>query len=300
MEKQGIKGRSLSHNQAMEQEKYQDEVSTKEQADYNGVYLTKKDAEEYGEYKRRKKYAEINKAVSSSLSTTLWGEDTQRVCGRAIRLKQCAVKVPLTQVSQAYYYLLGYKVGIDCVVGLGGETLGKVKAYESRIALRKKANAITLILTPSLIDCCRYGEARKEIKKVKRAIGKNTLTVRVEKSYPQSTLSRLARLVSETGAKYFSVPYFKGCERLKADLFSGCGLEVTGVETEEIFRFLSKNGVDRIVSNSVAEIQASWLKEVESERFLSETEKPKEPPLPAQTKGEGYLCQGENGEWKFV
>ena len=209
----------------MEQENYENSVFTKEtDVETPVVRLSPKDAEEYKAYKRRKKINEINRAISTSCSSALTGEDVQRVCQRAIRLKQASVKVPPTKVSQAYYYLLGYKINIDCVVGGNGETLSRVKAYEARLAIRKKAKEITLIITPSLIDCCRFGEVRKEIKRIKRAIGKTPLNVRVENCVSQSALSRLARLSSEVGAKYFSVSYFKGCERLKADLFSGCGL----------------------------------------------------------------------------
>lgn len=308
MEKRSINGQTLSHNQGMEKENYENNLPTKE-TDSGVVCLSPKDAEEYKAYKRRKKLNEINKAISDSCSSALTGEDVQRVCQRAIRLKQASVKVPLTKVSQAYYYLLGYKTKIDCVVGGDGETLAKVKAYEAKIAVRRKAKEITLLITPSLVDCCRFGEVRKEIKKVKRAVGKIPLKVRVENCASQSALSRLARLSSEVGAKYFSVSYFKGCERLKTDLFSGCGLEITDVETEEVFRLLHENGVERICSDNALEIYNSWLKEVEAECVfpsLPKVEEKEESTFPSTAKEllaeteEGYLTKTENGELKIL
>ena len=271
----------------MEKENYENGIPTKEtETQAPVVCLTSQDAEEYKAYKRRKKLSEINKAISSSSSSALTGEDVQRVCQRAIRLKQASVKVPLTKVSQAYYYLLGYKIKIDCVVGGNGETLSAVKAREAKLAVRKKAKEITLVITPSLIDCCRFGEIRKEIKRVKRAVGKVPLKVRVENCLSQSALSRLARLSAEVGASYFSVPYFKGCERLKADLFSGCGLEVTEVETEEVFRLLYDCGVERTCCNSAMEIYNSWLKRVEEECVFPPLVEENQDELPTPTAKE--------------
>ncbi len=292
----------------MEHQNYGKDIPTKEtDACAPVVRLTPQDAEEYKAYKRRKKLSEINKAISSSCASALTGEDVQRVCQRAIRLKQASVKVPLTKVSQAYYYLLGYKIKIDCVVGGDGETLSKVKAYEAKLAVRKKAKEITLVITPSLIDCCRFGEIRKEIKRVKRAVGKIPVKVRVEGCVSQSALSRLARLASELGAKYFSISYFKGCEKLKTDLFSGCGLEITEVETEETFRLLNACGVESVCSNSALEIYNSWLKQVEEECIFPPLVEENQEALPSSTAKEllaeteeGYLSRGENGELKIL
>lgn len=230
-----------------------------------GVVLSLKDAEEYRLYIRRKKQTEITSAISASAGTMMQGEDVQRVCERAARLKQIAVKLPLSKINQAVYYLAGSKVKIDCAVGVGAETLAKVKAFEARQAVKRKAGEITLYLTPSLIDGCRYGEIRKEIRKVKRAVGKAALKVRVEHTQVSTPLCRVARIACEEGAKYFSVPYFTGCERFRMDLTGGCGLEVTGVESMEDFRRLKDAGVGRIVTDHAWEIYSQWQKEAEAE-----------------------------------
>lgn len=268
-----------------------------------GVVLSPQDAEEYRAYKRRKKQTEITSAISASEGTIMHGEDVQRVCERAVRLKQTAVKLPLSKISQAVYYLAGSKVKIDCVVGAAGETLAKVKAYEARQAVKRKAGEITLCITPSLLDCCRYGEIRKEIKRVKRAAGKSALKVRVESAQVATPVSRVARIACEVGAKFFSVPYFKGCERFLTDLTNGCRLEVTGVEEAEDFKRLTEAGVGRIVTDRAWEIYAQWTKEADAETLslfanqtpVSEDPKPSPEP-PKEEEREEILPPAPTGE----
>ncbi|MBQ8684834.1 MAG: hypothetical protein IJ514_01525 [Clostridia bacterium] len=270
----------------MEQKTVKNEISTKENEGLKrSVVLSHKDAEEYRSYKRRKKLNEITAAISASGASLFTGQEVQRVCERAIRFKQAAVKLPITKLSQAAYYLTGSKVKIDCVVGGSGETLAKVKAYEARIAVKRGAKEITAIVTPSLLDCCRYGEIRKEMKRLRRAAGKASLKVRVESVLAFAVLSRVARIACEVGAQYFSVPYFLGCERLKTDMTRGCGLEVTGVNETEDFKRLVEFGAARVVTDRAPEIYAEWLKSAEEEttRLFEEkeerAEEKKEPPV---------------------
>ena len=237
------------------------EILTQEEKE--GVYLSHKDAEEYKAYKKRKRLNEIALYIASSEASAMKDEDMQKVCETATRLKQASVKIPPTKLSQAQYYLMGGKVKVDCVVGGNGETLAKVKAYEARLAVRKKAKEITMIITPSFLDYCRYGEVRKEIKKVRRAIGKTPLKVRVETNVSLESLSRVARIARECGAKFFSIPYFLGCHILKVDLGSVCGLEVSGVEKITDFNKLKSFGVDRIVTGNAMQFYNEWMKEVE-------------------------------------
>lgn len=252
----------LSYTLRMEKDEANKIVPTKEKQE--GVYLSLKDAEEYKLYKRNKRLKEISLAISSSESIVSKNDDIQKVCENATRLKQVSVRVPSTKLSQVFYYLTGGKVKMDCIVGGNGETLAKVKAYEARLAVKKHAKEITLVLTPSHLDSCRYGEIKKEIKKVRRAIGKAILKVRVESSVSMVNLSRVARIARECGVSYFSVPYFQGCQLLKADL-GMCGLEVSDVEDMALFRKLKGFGVDRIVTKHAPLFYSEWLKEVEEE-----------------------------------
>ena len=279
----------------MEQKMENKAISTKDGAaagtPVRGVFLSPKDAEEYRLYRRQKKLGEIAAAISVSESPLLGNEDIQRVCERAARLKQAAVKLPLSKMTQAAYYLAGSRVGLDCVIGGTGETLAKVKAYEARQAVKRKAREITVPVTPSLMDGCRYGEIKKELRRVSRAAKKANLKVRVENVLSATALSRVARLACEVGAKYFSVPYFKGCERLKLDLTNGCKLEVSGVEKTEDFKRLIEAGVGRIVTDRAWEIYTEWSKEADEETLSlftqpEQKETPKSLPAPVQTAEE--------------
>lgn len=227
----------------------------------DGVILSEKDAEEFRAYKRQKKLDEVTRGVAKSQSSLLGGEDVQRVCERAVRLNQPAVRVPASKLFQAKYYIADRAVRMDCLIGGNGETATKVKLCETRLALRKKAKEITLVVTPSWLDCCRYNEIRKEIKAVQRLTRRVCLKVRVEKVYSQTALSRLARLTSELKAQYFSVPYFEGCARLRLDLTGGCKLEVSGVEDLETYKKLLQAGVSRIVTDHAWEIYSAWMRE---------------------------------------
>ena len=164
----GINPLPLSHNRYMEKQTIEMQTLTEDK----GVRISRQEAEEYRTYKRKKLQADVANALAKSESSILNGEDVQRVCDRAIRLRQAAVKVPLTRLALASRYLAGSKVKLDCVVGGTGETLTKIKAIEAKIAAKKKASEITVIVAPSLVDGCRYGEIRRELKKVRRAAGK--------------------------------------------------------------------------------------------------------------------------------
>ena len=247
----------MSHNQTMEMQVNKNAVQTKA----NQPSLNACDLAEFYAYKRGKRIAELSSALERSEAVLGKGEDMQRVCERAVRLKQACVKLPLTKLSQAFYYLNGSGVKLDCLIGGDGETVSKVKAYEAKLATKRGATEITLTITPSLIDCCRYGEIRREIKRVKRSMGKAVLKVRVQRANSQTALGRIARIASEVGAKFFSVPYFDGCERLKLDLTNGCLLEVTGVETKAQFQSLIRLGVGRIATSSAWEIYNEWVRE---------------------------------------
>lgn len=270
----GINGKKLTHTQIMENQLITKSVPTKADAvksarpnpsNANGVFLSHKDAEEYRSYRRRKRLNEISACISATESSLMHGEDLQKVCERAVRLRQTAVKIPASKLTQAAYYLAGSKVMLDCVVGGTGETLSKVKAYEAKLAIKRKAREITAVVTPSFLDACRYGEIKKELRRIVRVIGKAKLKVRVDCVAYNASLSRVARVACEVGASFFSVPYFAGCERLRLELTGGCKLEVSGVENIDDFKRLSQIGVGRIVTDKAWELYTELLKEADEE-----------------------------------
>ena len=324
MDENGIIEESLSHNQRMETKTQQKQAFTNANEGATNVLISSKDAEEYKAYKRQKKVSEIMSAMSRSETSLLKGENVQRACERAARLKQSAVKVFPSALSAAGFYLSGTQVHIDCIIGGTGETLSKVKKYEAKLALKKKANELTLVIAPSLIDTLRYGEIKREIKRIAKLSKKAQLKVWVDKKYPYSTMARLARICSDVGVKYFSIPYFDGCERLRFDLRGGCLLEVSDVETVAQFKKLLSFGIGRVVTDKIWELYSEWM--LEAEKISLEKPKPmetkkEEPPSPEKKEEKkeektstekiekakkaydpetDYCCRLEGTELKFI
>lgn len=297
----------MLHTQGMENQTQQNQILTKaNEAIQNqtstvntetvkGVVLSTKDVEEYRAYKRRKMVEEIMQGMAKSASSLLDGDEVQRVCDRAMRIKQAAIQLPSSKLLQTKRCLYGVeqvkragkiqtvreflsaknakarrteakkKVRLDCVIG--GETSVSVKNYEARYALQNGARELTVIITPSLIEGGKYTEIRKELRRLVWAAKRATFKVWASNEYPIATLGRLARLSSEVGAHYFCVPYFDGCERIRFDLVNGCKLQVSGVETLVDYKKMLSVGAGRIISDRAWEIYEEWMEEADKIEF---------------------------------
>lgn len=313
----------------MEKQSVKNEIFTNEKSAADNYLLSARDAEDFRNYKRQKKVSEIMTSIARSESTLLSGEDTRRTCERAARLRQAAVKLPLSRLAQARAYLVGSGVRVDCVVGGTGQTLTKVKEYEAKVALKNHADEITLLISSDALVEGRYGELRRELKRLSKIARKKTFKVCVEKELPPVTLSRLAKIASEARANYVSVPYFEGCERLRMDLRGGCKLEIFGVRTLQQYRKIIGAGTGRIVTDCIWDIYTEWMQEVEKitlppkaeqadkqaqtdEKDEKQVEKAeKTPPLPvgngtiaptvAKSNPEtDYCCRLDGGSLKFL
>lgn len=284
------------------------------QAD-KGLLLTATDAEEYYAYKKQKKVAEIMDALAHTEGVVEGMDDVQRAVERAMRLHQVSIRMTPTRLMQAREYLTRGKLGIDCWIGGNGETLTKVKVYEARLARKMGASELTLVLTPSWVESCRYAEIRKELKRIRRVAKTTCLKVWLDKQYPYSTVSHLVRLGAEVGVQYVSIPYFAGCERLRFELFGDCRLEVFGVETLADFKKMIGAGVGRIVTARGFDFYKQWMKEAEEIRYIPpkmeaiKPEKTLENPKNEERKGENMPLKSsetetrpktEAGELKFL
>lgn len=258
----------MSHNQTMDKKNGQ-ETPTKDSAQ-TGLVISHADAEEFRAYKRQKRVGEVMRAISRSISPIGVKDDAVRVTEKAIKFRQAAVKVTPAKLMQSRDYFLKSRVPIDVIVGGDGETLPKVKAYEAKAVKKLGAKEITVIVTPSLVASGRYVEVKRELKKIARAAKGMNLKVWIDKRYPFSTIARVARISAEVGAKYFCLPYFAGCERLRYDLAFGCLLEISEVETLEQFKKMAIAGMGRIVTSAISEIHAEWLREIETENVLAQ------------------------------
>ena len=231
------------------------------------LVVSKREAEEFCAYKKQKKLTEINGAISRAELGFNGDTDAQSVCALMEKYRLASVKMPLTMLSLYGAFFIKRGVACDCIIGGTGETLTDVKAKEAKYALKYKAKEITLTLAPSAVRGARYVEIRKELKKLRRITKRAYLKVRLDSKYPYALLSRLARICAEESIDYISVPYFEGCEKLRADLFGGCLMEVSGVENLTDYKKMIGAGVGRILSSHVTSIRAEWMKEVDEIRF---------------------------------
>ena len=232
-------------------------------AEEGRLLLSGTDAEEYYAYKKQKKIAQIMAALARSEGMLDGKDDIQRVAERAARIHQAAVRVTPTYFTLAKEYLSRGNVRVDCLIGGNGETVTKVKEYEAKLMRKMGASELTVAVTPSWMEGCRYAEIKKELRRFIRIAKNAAVKVWVENTYPYATVAHVGRIASEVGARYFSIPYFAGCERLRFDLFGGCKLEVVGVETLADFKKMIGAGVGRIVTAYGFDMYAQWMKEVE-------------------------------------
>lgn len=302
----------MSHNLAMEK------ITSNTASTNEKITITSMEAEEYAAFKRAKKTEEIMRAFegAGALLNTL--AETPKSCLRAERLKLSSLRVAPSLLPSARGCLKGKSVALDCIVGGTGEALTKTKLFETRLALRKGAKRITLVLNPSYLHDCRYGELKKEIKRVRRAVGKGILSVYAPLEIAYTAKAKAARLASEAGANFFTTPWFSGCERLRFDTCGRCKTEISGKMDLAEMRKLLSLGI-RVVPENVWELYVEWTQEVGKISFLSQDTPLQESKtgktvetlqktalLPLPAKGENknqeteYCCRLENGKLKFL
>jgi len=228
----------------------------------DALTISSREALEYCAYKKQKKVSSIMEGISRAVCVLDEKEDVHRALAQALRLRISAIRVTPLQLEKNSAKFVERGVSADCIIGGNGETLSKVKACEAKLALRLKARQLTVKLAPSYINACRYAEMRREIRKIRRLAKKSILKVSVGGG-STANLSRLARICSEVGVDYFSIPYFHGCERIKAELSGGVKLEVVGVESLVNYKKLVNAGVGRIVTGHIAEFYEEWIQEAD-------------------------------------
>ncbi|MBQ9113709.1 MAG: hypothetical protein IJY05_02175 [Clostridia bacterium] len=275
----GIAEEDLSHNQDMEnsQKSVMDnldllarqktaensiDLQTRLQKENDALTISSREALEYCAYKKQKKVSSIMEGISRAVCILDEKEDVHRAMAQALRLRVSALRVTPLQLEKNSAKFAERGVSADCIIGGNGETLSKVKACEAKLALRLKARQLTVKLAPSYVNACRYAEMRREIRRIRRLAKKSILKVSVCGG-STANLSRLARICSEVGVDYFSIPYFQGCERIKTELSGGVKLEVVGVETLANYKKLVSAGVGRIVTGHIAEFYEEWIKEAD-------------------------------------
>ncbi|MBQ8886045.1 MAG: hypothetical protein IJY62_06730 [Clostridia bacterium] len=241
-----------------------------------GIVLPPSEAEEYCLFKRQKRMAEVGAAFARAELEGARGltlSELKRLSESAKRVGAAAVRTTPNFIGVLKSFLAGSAVLIDCAVGGTGETTAKVKAYETKQAVKSGAGELTLTVCGSNIKNGRYGEVKKEIKKVVKAarkglVKKQTFAVKVSAAgLGYEDVLRLARLVAECGGKFLSVPFFAGAETLKRDMQGCCMLEVTGVETAADYKILVGAGVESICLENAESVYNELMREAQDCNF---------------------------------
>lgn len=269
----------MSHNQRMESLREPIALETPKllpkPKNQENVTISGREAAEYCAYKRQKKRAAIAAAISRAVYTWDGKEDLHQVCEYALRLRLASVRVTPLQLVECAERFSRRGVSSDCVIGGDGETATRVKVCEARFALRAQARSLTVRIAPSLVENARYADIKKEIRALRRVARKRILKAAATGG-SVAQLTRLARVCAEAGADYFSLPYFVGCERLRAELCGGCKLEIVGEFTLDEYKKLISGGADRIVTNAVVGIERAWSREADAytlESLFAQTQK---------------------------
>lgn len=222
--------------------------------------LTAAEAAEFGEFRRMRRETEISFTLHRLLVDASRRETDaaalKRACETAVRLKASGVLVSPVNVAAARKLLTKSDVKICCLVGGTGESLISVKKTEAKLALRRGAGELRLVLCYSRLTGGGLGYLKREIRRVRRAARRAALTVSLEDH------SLGADAVS-LGIKAAIAGRADGvCVRGETDLVllaAGEGapriqVEASGVENAEQLRMLVKAGATRATTPAPEEI----------------------------------------------
>ena len=237
------------------------------------ITLSSAEAEEYQAYKREKHILEVMGYIQKAVLDGQF-DDAKKITATAVKHGAAAVKVLPTQLSVVRALLESSKVKIDCLIGGTGETFSKVKVYETKLARRAGAQELTLCLNETDVKNNRFHEIKKEIQRVCKAAKGAPIKVRLNENWGNETLGKLCKIAWESGAKFVSVPYFEGCQRLKNDLYTQLNIEVTNVVSTAVFKKMAGAGMQRIQTSRLQSIYDELMREAENVT-VEQAEKPK-------------------------
>ena len=148
------------------------------------MVLSAAEAAEFGEFKRARRETEIAFTLKK-LIIDASRRETDRValkksCETAFRLNASALLVSPVHVAMARKLAGKRELPICCLVGGTGESLMSVKKTETKKAVRQGAKEIRLVLCYSQLTGGGLSYLKREIKRVRKAVRKGTLTVSLE------------------------------------------------------------------------------------------------------------------------
>lgn len=146
--------------------------------------LTKAEAAEFGEFKRARREAEVaftlGKLILDASRRETDRAALKAVCAAAVKLKTASVTVSPVNVLAAQKLLAKSEIPVSCIVGGTGESLISIKKTEAKKALHLGAKEVRLVLCYSQLTGGGLNYLKREIRRVRRAARKRTLTVSLE------------------------------------------------------------------------------------------------------------------------
>lgn len=230
----------------------------------NGVTITKAEAEEFALFKREKQLKKIKADIRKcALEISGSYENAKRLLLKAKTLGVSSVKLRPAYLLLAKECLKSSPVLIDCIVGGTGDTVEKVKVYETKIAYKNGARELSLAVNDELLLQDNFALLKREVKGVKRAFRGGTIKFYTS-LMDKTALFRLGKLAAATGVWFISVPYADGLATLQDELHGACFVEFRGVEDTLLYKDLIDRGASRIASKSIEKIYEEMVAKLPS------------------------------------
>ena len=209
------------------------------------------EAAEYGEFKRARRETEISFTLRK-LIVDASRRETDRIalkkaCETAVRLNANALLVSPVHVAMARKFKGKSELPVCCLVGGTGESLMSVKKTETKKAVRQGAKEIRLVLCYSQLTGGGAAYLKREIKRVRKAVRKGTLTVSLEDhslDEEEVALGVRAAVAGKANAVCVRGETFL-VMRAVEESAGRLQVEVSGVENAEQLRLLLKAGAVR-------------------------------------------------------
>lgn len=221
-----------------------------------GKVLSPSEAAEYGEFKRARREAEISFTLTKLVIDASRRETDRaalkRACETAVRLNASGVLVSPVNVAAARKLLGKSETPVCCLVGGSGESLMTIKRLEAKKAFRMGARQIRLVLCYSQLMGGGFQYLKREIKRVRRAVRKGTLTVSLEDhSLDVEEVAFGVRAAALAGADTVCVRGESGFVlRAVKEAGGRMTIEASGVENAEQLRLLMKSGAMRVTTGN--------------------------------------------------
>lgn len=218
--------------------------------------LSPAEAAEFGEFRRARRETEIAFTLGKLLIDASRRETDRsalkRACETAIKLNASGVQVSPVNVAAARKQLSGSQIPICCLVGGTGESLISTKKTETKKAVRQGAKEIRLVLCYSQLTGGGLSYLKREIRRVRRATGKGTITVSLEDHTLGDDAIALG-VRAAAAAKADGVCVRGETQTVLCAVHESAGrirVEASGVENAEQLRLLIKAGAMRAATGN--------------------------------------------------